>query len=403
MVKVVFTNKEKEYYVGNLYFDKVGNKEMFSFAYSEEWLSNPIKFNIDPELNMFKGRQFSSSGVFGFINDMIPDRFGKMILDNNEINNAQKENRIPRKLSIFDYLVLVNDVTRMGALRIKDENDNYLDNNSENAVPPYIYLRDIEQASIEFENSGVFDKKEYQRLLMPGSSLGGARPKANIYHNDELWIAKFPSRNDTYDIEMWEKIALDLARLCGINVPDSKLEKYSNLGSTLLVSRFDRKSIERLHYQSFVTALTANDGDSGNYSYINLASHIRSYFDNVNENLLELYKRVIFNYLINNTDNHLRNNGILFTNGKMNLAPFFDVNPTFFIGDFALPLVKDKTLNKESIIEESKYYGLSKQEGERLYESIAKIVFDNLEVVANSYGAKAKEIVALNAIISKRI
>ena len=153
---------------------------------------------------------------------------------------------------------------------------------------------------------------------------------------------------------------------------------------------------------SFVTALNTEDGNSGDYSYINLVSFVKSYCDNVNDNLLELFKRLVFTYLINNTDNHLRNHGIIFKDKKMILSPSFDMNPTFFISDFALPLVKDKELSKDSIIVDSKYYGLTPENATEIYNFIAKTVNDNLESLANKYNARKNELDILKKIIIER-
>ena len=386
--------------IGNLFVDLNGGKETLSFSFSNDYLTSHTKIVLDPELGLYSGRQYSDD-VFGFVNDLLPDRFGRALIKEKERLLAEKENRLPKKLTTLNYILGVNDLTRMGAIRIQNEEGVFVADDKENAVPPYIYLRDIEQASLKFEDSGVFDNDEYRRLLLPGSSLGGARPKANIYYNDEIWIAKFPSKNDTYDVEAWEKIVYDLAGLCAINVSESKLEAYSKVGSTLLLKRFDRNREKRIHYISFMTALNAKDGDSGDYSYLDLVSYIKSSCDEVNNNLLELYKRLVFSYLVNNTDNHLRNHGLLFDGRKLVLSPMFDINPSFETSEFGLPLTSGVT-NKSSIIEESKYYGLDKDAAISIYDSIVSIISDNYLSLANKYKVRNLEISLFSKILETR-
>lgn len=386
--------------IGNLFVDLNGGKETLSFSFSNDYLTSHTKIVLDPELGLYSGRQYSDD-VFGFVNDLLPDRFGRALIKEKERLLAEKENRLPKKLTTLNYILGVNDLTRMGAIRIQNEEGVFVADDKENAVPPYIYLRDIEQASLKFEDSGVFDNDEYRRLLLPGSSLGGARPKANIYYNDEIWIAKFPSKNDTYDVEAWEKIVYDLAGLCAINVSESKLEAYSKVGSTLLLKRFDRNREKRIHYISFMTALNAKDGDSGDYSYLDLVSYIKSSCDEVNNNLLELYKRLVFSYLVNNTDNHLRNHGLLFDGRKLVLSPMFDINPSFETSEFGLPLTSGVT-NKSSIIEESKYYGIDKDAAISIYDSIVSIISDNYLSLANKYKVRNLEISLFSKILETR-
>ena len=387
-------------YIGNLFVEQKNGKETFSFEFSSDYLSKHDKLVIDPALRLYAGRQYSE-GVFGFVSDLIPDRFGKALLKEKERQRSLKENRIPKKLTTLDYILGVNDLTRMGAIRIQNEEDRFVSDDKENVVPPYIYLRDIEQASLKFENSGAFESDEYRRLLLPGSSLGGARPKANIYYSDELWIAKFPSRNDTYDVEAWEKIIYDLAGLCAINVSESKIESYSKLGSTLLIKRFDRDKNKRIHYISFMTALNANDGDSGDYSYLDLVSYIRSSCDDIDKNLTELYKRNVFAYLVNDTDNHLRNHGLLFDGCKLMLAPMFDVNPSFESDRFGLSLTSG-TINKNAIINESKYYNIKKEDAIIIYDNMVKTIGENFIKTANKYKVRTREIELFTKIFESR-
>ena len=385
--------------VGYLYVDK----DVFSFEYDNKWLETNSIFDFDPNIYPYKGRQYPENDIFGFIKDSLPDRFGRLLLDEEEKRKASEENRLPRKLTELDYLLKINDLTRVGAFQFKDEKGN-LCSLEDDAVPPYIYLRDIESASIDFEKNGSFDKETYRRLLLPGSSLGGARPKANIYFNDELWIAKFPSINDGYDLEAWEKIATDLARLCEIEVCDTKLEKYSELGSTLLIKRFDRDGGKRIHYSSFLNMLSVEDGENSNYSYLDLVGFVRATFGSaqlVEDSLLELYKRTVFNYLINNTDNHLRNNGLLYKNGMWTLSPMFDINPTFFTSSFALNATQDG-YSKDIIIDSARYYLIDKETAEEIYKKFYNTIKNNLRSINQKYKVRQKEIEILDNILDSR-
>ena len=385
---------------GDLFVGLTGGRETLSFSFSDEYLKKRHKIAIDPELEFYSGRQFSAD-VFGFINDLIPDRFGKALIREKERALARTEGRPPKKLSTIDYVLGVGDLTRMGAIRIQNDQGVFVCDDKDNVIPPYLYLRDIENASLEYEESGVFESDEYRRLLFPGSSLGGARPKANIFYNDELWMAKFPSKNDAYDVEAWEKLTYDLAGLCNINVCETRLETYSKIGSTLLLRRFDREGRKRIHYLSFMTVLGARDGDSSEYSFLDLASYLKSSCDNVCENLAELYRRLVFAFLVNNTDNHLRNHGLLFDGKGLTLSPMFDVNPSFEVGTFALPLTCAET-SKSTIIEEGRYYGLDKKEASAVYESIAAIIADNYLNLAKKYKVRSAEVSLFEQILSTR-
>ena len=382
--------------VGTLSSDFVRGEETFSFEFSDEFLLNKKRPLIDPLLSYFKGKQYS----FGFINDMTPDRFGMLLMNKNEQIEALKENRVPKKLTTSDYLIRVNDLSRMGALRIKEDKNGPFINEDENAIPPYIYLRDIEYASLMVEENKKFDEAIYKRLLSPGSSLGGARPKANFYMNDEVYLAKFPSKHDEYDVELWEYLIYQIAKELGLNVSDYKLEKYSNYGHTLLIKRFDRNKNNRVHYLSGVTALGAVDGDSNQYSYLDLANFITSYCVEVKRNLEELYKRMVFSYFINNTDNHLRNHAFIYVENELELSPMFDVNPTFFDAEFELSFGFGN--NKKGLKEVAKYFYISDEEAENILISFKQKIAKMIEAFANKYPKEKQNATVLLSILDKK-
>ena len=232
---------------------------------------------------------------------------------------AQKENREVKDLSELDFLIGVNDETRMGALRFNFlENDDFISANSEYNVPPFETLRKLEQASLEFEKSEFQDDKWLQVILNPGSSLGGARPKATIKdENDVLWIAKFPSNHDEYNLGAWEKTVSDLAKLSKLSVPETMKKDFSQSGSTFLTKRFDRSyddgKIRRIHVASALTVLGKEDGTSGKYgsSYLELVDVIKCSSVQPNEDLEELWNRIVFSILVSNTDDHLRNHNFI--------------------------------------------------------------------------------------------
>lgn len=232
--------------MGVLYIDSQRGNESCSFEYAHYWLRQAfLDILIDPELFYYEGRQFpSGKKMFGVFADASPDRWGRVLMNKRERIAADRENRKPKKLHNSDYLLGVYDETRMGGIRFKaDPEGAFLSNDSDSAVPPWASLRTLEEASRRFEeDGGGLSEKWLNQLIRPGSSLGGARPKATVIDPaGQLWIAKFPSQNDENDTGAWEKVVHDLAYMCGLRVPEAKMERFSRLGSTFLVKRFDRE------------------------------------------------------------------------------------------------------------------------------------------------------------------
>ena len=390
----LYLSLDKDFYLGDIYIDNIRGEEEFSFAFSDEYLQGKDHLFLDPKLFVYKGRQY---GLFGFLQDMCPDRFGRMLINKRESDFALKNNLPPKRLLLSDYLLYVDDNSRMGAFRLKKEKDGEFLNNVKDAIPPYIYLRDIEYASRKLEEDGVITEEIYQKLFLPGSSLGGARPKASVYFNNEVYIAKFPSKKDMFDVEKYESIALTIAKKCGINVPDFRLEKYSEQGSTLLVKRFDREKGKRKHYLTMMSVLGAKDGQSKNYSYLDMVDAVVAYTNNPSKNLHELYRRLVLSYFLNNTDNHLRNHSLLLGKDGYELSPIYDINPTFFETDFALPLLNSRAPSKEGILSEAQYYDLKYEDAKQIYEQIGKIVLEEIEKY------NSKEITILKNIAKSRL
>ena len=398
-------NKEKIIYVyddftfdkpkllGNLYVNVIKGGESYSFEYNDEWLSaSGYPVSIDPDLFDYGGRQYpSGASIFGVFSDASPDRWGRLLMNKKERKNADKEARKPRKLYESDFLIGVYDETRMGGLRFKlSQDDTFLSNDQETATPPWATLRALEEASRQFENDeAALDEKWLNQLLRPGSSLGGARPKATVADTEgQLWIAKFPSKNDVNNTGAWEKVVHDLARMCGLNVPDSKLETFSRLGSTFLVKRFDRNGDRRIHFASAMTLLNKQDGASAadGSGYLDLASIIKSSGANPKEDLIELWKRIVFNMAVSNTDDHLRNHAFILKKNGWILSPLYDVNPVPY-GD-ELSLNVNESSNQISIplaIETAYRFGIKEDVATKMAQEITETVKSNWEKLALKY------------------
>lgn len=380
--------------VGKLFVGVIKGGESYSFEYSKDWLANnKLQINLDPELMPFSGRQFpTGKNIFGIFADASPDRWGRVLMNKRERLLAERENRKPAKLYDSDYLLGVYDETRMGGIRLKLEDEGpFLSDDKDTAIPPWASLRNLEEASRKFENDeGGITNKWLNQLLKPGSSLGGARPKATVVDTkNQLWIAKFPSKNDNSDTGAWEKVVHDLARMCGLNVPESKIEKFSKLGSTFLVKRFDRNGDKRVHFASAMTVLGKNDGASADdgASYLEIAGFIKSYGAKPKADLVELWRRIVFNMAVTNTDDHLRNHAFILTKKGWILSPLYDVNPVPY-GDELSLLVddRDNSISIELAVQTAPRFGISEKDALLYSEDILLTVKNNWEKLAKEYG-----------------
>lgn len=380
--------------VGKLFVDVIKGGESYSFEYSKDWLANnKLQINLDSELMLFSGRQFpTGKNIFRIFADASPDRWGRVLMNKRERLLAERENRKPAKLYDSDYLLGVYDETRMGGIRLKlEEEGPFLSDDKDTAIPPWASLRNLEEASRKFENDeGGITNKWLNQLLKPGSSLGGARPKATVVDTkNQLWIAKFPAKNDDSDTGAWEKVVHDLARMCGLNVPESKIEKFSKLGSTFLVKRFDRNGDKRVHFASAMTVLGKNDGASADdgASYLEIAGFIKSYGAKPKADLVELWRRIVFNMAVTNTDDHLRNHAFLLTKKGWILSPLYDVNPVPY-GDELSLLVddRDNSISIELAVQTAPRFGISEKDALLYAEDILLTVKNNWEKLAKEYG-----------------
>lgn len=386
--------------MGILYVNVIKGGEAYSFEYDRGWLKKKrLALTLDPELMPYPGRQYpSGKNIFGLFADASPDRWGRILMNKRERILAEKEGRKPSKLYDSDYLLGVYDETRMGGIRFKTNLDGeFLSDDRETAAPPWASLRTLEEASRNFETDETgLSERWLNQLIKPGSSLGGARPKATVVDTkNQLWIAKFPSKNDENDTGAWEMVAHDLAALCGLNVPEARLEKFSPLGSTFLIKRFDRLENKRVHFASAMTLLEKTDGASAadGSSYLDIAAFIKSYGAQPKKDLVELWKRIVFNMAVTNTDDHLRNHAFIFTDKGWVLSPLYDVNPVPYGDELSLNVDnEDNSISIELAVQTSVKFGIPKPDAETYAENILKIVRDNWEKSANEYGLSRRKI-----------
>lgn len=315
--------------VGHLWGRLRNGRESMSFEYDREWLSHPKRFSLDPALKLASGSFHASPDkpIFGAIDDSAPDRWGRLLMRRSERKNSEKEKRTPRALREIDFLLMVDDEGRQGALRFKmDEQGPFLTPYHKNHIPPLVSVgKLLAAASHVLQDSDT--EEDLRLLLAPGSSLGGARPKASVRDKDgHLTIAKFPRKDDEIDVIAWEAVALTLAGKAGIDLPEWRLESVGHR-KILLSRRFDRKGHMRIPFLSAMSALSAKDNEM--HSYLEIADAIRQMSASPKEDLESLWRRVIFNVLVSNVDDHLRNHAFLYSGLQgWRLSPAYDLNPT---------------------------------------------------------------------------
>lgn len=394
---------EEPMLLGMLYVDTVRGGETFSFEYDPQWIARTrYSVSLDPELPLYGGRQYpTGESVFGLFADASPDRWGRTLMNKRERILAEKENRKPHKLYDSDYLMGVYDETRMGGLRFKLEPDgSFLSDDQDTAVPPWTTLRTLEEATRNFENDETgLQEKWVRQLIKPASSLGGARPKATVTDpSGQLWIAKFPSKHDENDTGAWEKVTSDLAGLCRLNVPESKIEKFSRLGSTFLVKRFDRDREKRVHFASAMTLLGKTDGAdaSDGTGYLDIVAFIKANGARPKEDLVELWRRIIFNMAVSNTDDHLRNHAFLFTKDGWLLSPLYDVNPVPYGDELSLNVDEnDNRISLEPAIRVAPKFGIDEKKAAEYADEILQTVKEHWRDLAQTYGISRGQIEAM--------
>lgn len=330
---------------GRLWARVRNGRESATFEYDPGWLENVDRFSLEPALTLGPGPFHTPSGkpLFGTIGDSAPDRWGRVLMRRAERRRAERAGETPRTLMEIDYLLMVDDEARQGALRFtRSEGGPFLAEHESARIPPLIDLPQLLSAAEHVV--GDTDSDEDLRLLLaPGSSLGGARPKASVRDRDgHLAIAKFPHKDDEINTVLWEAVALRLAAKAGIPVPDWRIEQVLNK-PVLLLRRFDRVQSQRpdpyssksgtsaipggrIPFLSAMSMLGASDNESR--SYLEFVDALRRYGANPKQDMHELWRRIVFNILISNTDDHLRNHAFLYTGPDgWRLSPAYDLNP----------------------------------------------------------------------------
>jgi serine/threonine-protein kinase HipA len=309
---------------GRLWARARGSKESASFEYDASWLERRDAFALDPELPTARGQFHTSRPLFNAFTDPAPDRWGQTLMRRNERARAREEKRQPRTLLAIDFLTLVDDETRLGALRFREAGGTAFLSVTGKRVPPVLELPRLLSATTRFVDEKETDE-DLRLVLAPGTSLGGARPKASVRDKDgHLLVAKFPRKDDEWPVTRWEAATLALAKNAGIDVPAWRLDTVLRK-PVLMLRRFDRRAAERVHFMSALTAIEGTDNETR--SYLELVDALRRGGSDVETDLRELWRRVVFNILVSNTDDHLRNHGFLRDPVGWRLGPAYDLNP----------------------------------------------------------------------------
>jgi serine/threonine-protein kinase HipA len=384
--------------IGILTAQQAKGKKAFSFAYDKVWLNTEQKFILDPDIQLYGGSQYPNQKEnFGIFLDSMPDTWGRTLMKRRAVQAAKVNREKVPTLYEIDFLLGVYDESRMGALRFKiDPNGDFLDNNKHTSTPPWSSIRELQHAAYMFENdSENSEVNTWLNVLMaPGSSLGGARPKANILDNDKsIWIAKFPSKADTIDKAIWEFLGYQLAIHAGIEMAPCRIERILGNHHTFFTKRFDRENEERIHFASAMT-MTGNSEDTiRDYpaSYLDIAEFISNHGANVEANLHQLWRRIIFNIAISNTDDHLRNHGFLLTKEGWILSPAYDLNPSIDKDGLALNIDTDNNaLDFDVAKSVGVYFRLSNAKMEEMIKQVVSVV-NNWKVLAKEIGITRAE------------
>lgn len=395
VIYVYIDTKNKPQLVGRLWTRSRNNRESASFEYDRDWLNHPERFSLEPALMLVEGVSHTpgNKSIFGAFGDSAPGRWGRVLMRRAERQQAEMESRVPNALTEADYLLMVSDIARQGALRFSlSENSPFL-SNDDRKIPPLVELPKLFSAATRL-NEEKETVEDILLLLAPGSSLGGARPKASIVdHRGNLLMAKFPHKDDEINTVLWEALALTLASKCEIETPRFKVENIGN-DSILLLHRFDRINQYRVPYQSAMSMLGANDNEQ--HSYLEITDAIKQYGSRVNEDLAQLWRRIIFNILISNTDDHLRNHGFLYENQLgWRLSPAFDLNPVPVdikprILSTTIDL-HDATCSTELALSVIDYFNLNLKQAKEILKEVSGVVSD-WKITAKSIGIKKTQI-----------
>ena len=373
--------------IGTLGYERVRGKDHFVFEYSREWLKKHGGIMLSGDLMNVPSLQHprGADSVFGFVKDSFPDRWGRLLLDRRERLKAQAEGRPVRMLTNFDYLTGIEDFTRMGGIRYRDEDsDSYMNDSAKFLVPPIESLRALCDACHEIESAEERNELPEQRwidqLIDPGTSLGGARPKANVIDADgKLYVAKVPSKKDLENTELIEHFSHRLAAAAGINVANTHTIKISKDRHLLLSERFDRTADgRRKHFASAMSLLGFDDGagsSTGN-GYLDIVDFILQGCVDVQQNLRELYRRVAFNVMFGNTDDHFRNHGFLLTPKGWTLSPAYDINPGTKLHQCLLIDQYTEQSDANTLLHASGSYMFEQQEASEIIDQVRTAIKD---------------------------
>ena len=367
--------------VGELGYESLRGTDSYSFCYDHNWLRQYSDLYLSADINNYTGLQFTQPDrdIFGCFGDALPDRWGRLLLNRREQIRAQEEKRPVRKLSSYDYLLGIDDYSRMGGFRFKESPDGeFINCDATLRIPPLTDIQVLVAASMEVEKSEernlLPDKKWLLQLVHPGTSLGGARPKAGVLNEEgELCVAKFPSRNDEYDIGLWEHLSHLLAKEAGVEAAETRAITAGEKYHTLLSKRFDRTTDgRRRHFASAMTLLGLTDGcnaQTGN-GYLEIVDFILQHCCNVEANLRQLYRRVAFSIAIGNSDDHFRNHGFLLTPKGWTLSPAYDLNPTFNDHQSLLINATTNRSDLQLLLASSEEYMIGKEEATHIIEEV---------------------------------
>ena len=398
--------------IGELGYESLRGSDSYSFKFADSWIKKYNAITLSEDLNNYPGIQYTqpNKDIFGCFADALPDRWGRTLHLRREQILAQEENRPIRRLSSFDFLTGIDDFSRMGGLRFKKT----LDGESINAdkslrIPPLTDLRELIAASKEIEKSEdantLPEKRWIAQLVQPGSSLGGARPKANVVDTDRrIYVAKFPSLKDDYDAGLWEHFCHLLAQNAGINTAETKVLEINDKHHTLLSRRFARTDDgKRIHFASAMTLLGLNDGDNATtgHGYIDIVDFIISGCTDVDTNLRELFRRVAFNICVGNSDDHFRNHGFLLTAKGWTLSPAYDMNPT--LNEHQSLLINSKTNESDLsiLLSSCEEYMLTPEVAKGIIIEVVTAVKD-WRVLANRLGIAKREMSLFEGVFENR-
>lgn len=404
--------KEVEF-IGELGYESLRGTDNYSFTFNNKWLAQHGDLFLSDDLNNYPGQQYMQPGkdIFGCFSDALPDRWGRTLLLRREQIAAAEEKRPVRRLSSFDFLTGIDDFSRMGGFRFKEDINGEFINVSESLkIPPLTDIRELIAASAEIEkseeNNMLPDKKWIAQLVQPGTSLGGARPKANVIDTDKtLYVAKFPSRKDDYDVGLWEHFSHLLATKAGINAAKTKVLASGEKFHTLLSQRFDRTTDgKRIHFASAMTLLGLSDGDNATtgHGYPDIVDFIIQNCTDVEQNLQELYRRVVFNICIGNSDDHFRNHGFLLTAKGWTLSPAYDMNPT--LNEYQSLLVSSisNKANLSILLEACEEYMLNREVAERIISEVT-VAVKGWRKIATHLNIPKREIEMFVGVLGMRV